>query len=336
MKIESVRDLKLELALEVFAPIARDVLDRARRPRLGTVLAASPLQRVALGIARGTAPGEFSIAVRLQAKSALLQSFVDRIIAKAGREVDIGYIGRLKAFDTVDPGDPTTLRAVRRPLVIGCSLAHVASTAGTLGLIARHRKTGRTVLVSNSHVLAQGGQAKIGDGITQPGRIDGGGQADHVAALLDFAPFKDAGGNLIDAAIAGDRRREHRADAQYRARHRRHHGAGRHAAFAGRQGHQARPHHRPDPRRGDGDRNGRHRGRLRRRNPCVFDNRVEITGLPGTPFSDAGDSGSLVIDDQMRAIGLVFCGNPNAKDGAGLSYANHLPKVMAGLDLIPL
>src|SRR5215831_3193387 len=81
MKIESVRDLKLELAVEVFAPIAKEVLDRAMAPKLGAVPATSPLRRVALGIARGTAPGDFSIAVRLQAKSALLQSFVDRIVA---------------------------------------------------------------------------------------------------------------------------------------------------------------------------------------------------------------------------------------------------------------
>ena len=69
---------------------------------------------------------------------------------------------------------------------------------------------------------------------------------------------------------------------------------------------------------------------------ATFDHQLEITGLPDLPFSDRGDSGSLVLDENMRAIGLVFCGNPSANDGRGMSYANHLPKVMAGLDLIPL
>src|SRR5262249_31746630 len=68
--------------------------------------------------------------------------------------------------------------------------------------------------------------------------------------------------------------------------------------------------------------------------PLVFDNQIEITGAPGAPFSDAGDSGSLVIDEQLRAIGLIFCGNAAAMDGAGLTFANHLPKVMSALDLI--
>jgi hypothetical protein len=43
-----------------------------------------------------------------------------------------------------------------------------------------------------------------------------------------------------------------------------------------------------------------------------------------------------VLDRQMRAIGLIFCGNPNANDGSGLSYANHLPRVMTALDVIAL
>lgn len=334
MKIQSVRDLKLELALDVFAPLAKEVLDRALSPKLGAVLSASPLQRVALGIARGKSPGEFSIAVRLQAKSALLQSFVDRIVAKAGREVDIDYVGRIKAFATAEPTDPTALRKVCRPLVIGCSVAHVASTAGTLGLIARHRKTGRTVMVSNSHVFAQAGQAKIGDGVTQPGRLDGGGTGDHVAALFDFAPFKNPGANLIDAAIALIDDNVAIVPNQV---------AGVGAITV--------PDDAPLLPGIKVSKLGRTTGLTHGEitatelddvavdydvGTLVFDNQIEITGLPGAPFSDRGDSGSLVVDDQLRAIGLIFCGNPSAKDGAGLSYANHLPKVMTGLDLIPI
>jgi len=331
VKIESVRDLKLELALEVFAPIANDVLARALKPKLGAVPFVSPLQRVALGIARGTAASEFSIAVRLQGRSALLNAFVDRIVAKARHEVDVGFVGRVRAFD-VSP-DASALRTACRPLVIGCSLAHVASTAGTLGLIARHRKTGRPVLVSNSHILAQAGQAKIGDGITQPGRLDGGGPDDHVAALLDFAPFKIAGANLIDAAIAMVDDRIDISLNQVPGI-----GAvtvtGEEPLLPGKKVMKV------------GRTTGLTHGEITATElddivvdydvgSMVFDNQIEITGLPGAPFSNAGDSGSLVVDEKMQAIGLVFCGNPNAKDGAGVSYANHLPSVMAGLDLIP-
>jgi hypothetical protein len=333
MKIESVRDLKLELAREAFAPLVRSALDRVRAPRLGAVLAPSPLQRVALGIARGKTAGEYAIAVRLQDQSPLLQSFVARIVERAGREVDVSFVGRLKAFDSANPGDPTPLRQLCRPLVIGCSLAHVAFTAGTLGLIALHRKTGRAVIVSNSHVLAQGGLAKVGDGISQPGPIDGGSAGDHIGALLDFAPFRPAGGNLVDAAIAV-------TDDSIAIT----------PNFIAGIGAITVP--------GDdvpllpgatvfklGRTTGLTQGTVTAievddiavdydTGTLVFDNQIEITGAPGAPFSDAGDSGSLVIDEQLRAVGLIFCGNAAAMDGAGLTFANHLPKVMSAMDLV--
>ena len=335
MKIESVRDLKLELAREVFAPLVRDALERVRAPRLGAMPASSPLQRVALGIARGSAPGEYAIAVRLQEQSPLLQSFVARIVERVGREVDISFVGRLKAFDSINPADPASLRQLCRPLLIGCSLAHVAFTAGTLGLIAQHRKTGRAVIVSNSHVLAQGGLAKVGDAINQPGPIDGGGANDHVGALLDFAPFRPSGGNLVDAAIAV-------TDDTIAITPNFIAGLG---AITVPTDDGATPLLPGAKVFKLGRTTGLTQGTVTAievddiavdydTGPLVFDDQIEITGVPGTPFSDAGDSGSLVIDEQLRAIGLIFCGNAAAMDGAGLTFANHLPKVMSALDLV--
>jgi hypothetical protein len=201
MKIQSARDLKLEIASEVFAPIAKDLLERALNPKLGTILIPSPLQRIALGIAQGKTAGEFTLAVRLQAKSALLNKVVDLVRARAPGEIDVRFVGRVRAHDDVGSA-VTDLRKACRPLVSGCSIAHVAFTAGTLGLIARHRKSGRPVITSNAHVLAQAGQAKLGDVVTQPGPMDGATSDNHVAALLDFLPLKLAGSNRIDAAIA--------------------------------------------------------------------------------------------------------------------------------------
>jgi len=332
MKMESVRDLKLEIAKEVFAPIVNDLLERALKPRIGTRLALSPLQRISLGIAPGAAPGEFKIAVRLQARSALLRKFVDLVRAKVGDEIDVRFIGRVSAHD--DANAVENLRKVCRPLLIGCSIAHIASTAGTLGLIARHRKSARTVVLSNTHVLAQTGQAKLGDTITQPGPKDGATGDDHVAALLDFVPLKLSGSNLIDAAIAVIEDTVQLAP----------------NALPG-----VGPFTIPDD---DAVLPGTKVMKLGRTTglthgeilatelddlavdydigTATFDHQLEITGLPDLPFSDRGDSGSLVLDENMRAIGLIFCGNPNANDGRGMSYANHLPKVMAGLDLIPL
>src|ERR1700744_725740 len=139
MKLQSVRDLKQEIAAEVFAPLIDDLLDRALKPAIGDRLAALPRQLLAIGISPGHAPGEFMLAVRLQSQSAFLQSLVENLRAKAGGEIDVRFVGRIAAQGADTSAE---LQKVRRPLVIGCSVAHIASTAGTLGLIARHRKTG--------------------------------------------------------------------------------------------------------------------------------------------------------------------------------------------------
>ena len=330
MRIESARDLKLEIAREVFAPLAHELLERALKPKLGTVLARSPLQRLALGIARGKTAGEFVIAVRLQAKSVVLQKAVELVRTRTRGEIDVRFIGRLAAHD----GDGAELRKVCRPLVIGCSVAHVAATAGTLGLIARHRKSGRTVLLSNSHVLAQAGQAKIGDAITQPGRLDGGGSSDHVAALLDFAPLKIPSSNQVDAAVAlVDETIDLVPDTVQ--------GVG---AFTIASDDAVVPGMKVVKL---GRTTGLRHGEILATElddivvdydvgVATFDDQIEITGMPDLPFSDRGDSGSLVLDENARAIGLLFCGNPKANNGQGLSYANHLPRAMASLDVIPL
>jgi len=333
MNLSSARDLKLEIARDVFAPIINDVLDRALKPKLGTELIPSALRRIALGIALGKKAGEFTLAVRLQTKSAVLRKVVERVRAKVGEEIDVRFVGRVEAHD--DPADTGTLRGVCRPLVIGCSVAHIASTAGTLGLIANHRKTGRSVLLSNSHVLAQSGQGLPGDAITQPGRLDGGDGDDHVAALLDSVALKMTGANHVDGAIAV-------VDDSIALKPNELPGVG---AFTI-----------PPP---DiaivpgmkvmklGRTTGLTHGEIVATElddivvdyptgTATFDDQIEITGVPNLPFSDRGDSGSLVVDETMQAIGLVFAGNPHANDGRGLSYANHLSRAMAALDLISL
>ena len=333
MNIQSVRELKLELAAEVFAPIASELRERAQRRLLRMPQRSSPLQRVALGIGKSTRRGEFSLAVRLQARSKALQAMVERLRERARGEIDVRFIGHLRPHDGIQ-GPPAGLRKICRPLVIGCSVGHIATTAGTLGLIARHRKTGQAVMLSNSHILAQSGQAQNGDPITQPGPLDGGNADNVVAALTDSTTLNVPGPNQFDAAIAIID-----SGVAYTPNIVPELGAftigsedtilpGVKVAKVGRT---------TDLRRGEilatelddvvvrydiGD--------------ATFDHQIEIAGQPNLPFSDDGDSGSLVLDQQMRAIGLIFCGNPNANGGAGLSYANHLARIMTALDIVSM
>jgi endonuclease G, mitochondrial len=70
------------------------------------------------------------------------------------------------------------------PIRPGCSIAHITSTAGTLGAMARDSRSGETVLLSNWHVLSGAG-GQPGDIIVQPGPFDDN-QVDknHVGQLL--------------------------------------------------------------------------------------------------------------------------------------------------------
>ena len=89
------------------------------------------------------------------------------------------------------------------PIQSGFSVGHFKSTAGTVAAIVR--KTGVLYILSNSHVLAQSGKGKVGDKILYPGPADGGTASTNLAATLsEFIPFDLSGSlnNKMDAALA--------------------------------------------------------------------------------------------------------------------------------------
>jgi hypothetical protein len=63
-----------------------------------------------------------------------------------------------------------------------------------------------------------------------------------------------------------------------------------------------------------------------------FDNQIEIEGTGRTSFSDGGDSGSLIVDESMQAVALLFAGgDQGGSNGLGLTYANPIQRVLADL-----
>jgi hypothetical protein len=63
-----------------------------------------------------------------------------------------------------------------------------------------------------------------------------------------------------------------------------------------------------------------------------FNNQVEIEGAGDAPFSQGGDSGSLIVDADRRAVGLLFAGGDHGgTNGKGLTYANPLRSVLDAL-----
>jgi hypothetical protein len=75
-----------------------------------------------------------------------------------------------------------------RPAPGGISIGHRDITAGTLGCLVR--KNGERFILSNNHVLANSNEAAVGDPILQPGPYDGGRlPQDHIANLEAFVPL---------------------------------------------------------------------------------------------------------------------------------------------------
>ncbi len=82
-----------------------------------------------------------------------------------------------------------------RPCQPGVSVGHYQSTAGTLGAVVKDKATGELMVLSNNHVLANGSsyqdvRAKKGDPILQPGPYDGGNVKDRIGELHRYVPLE--------------------------------------------------------------------------------------------------------------------------------------------------
>jgi hypothetical protein len=97
-----------------------------------------------------------------------------------GLPTDVVQTGRIRALQL-----PTERH---RPAPGGVSIGHHEITAGTLGCLVK--KGEQTFILSNNHVLANSNDAQIGDPILQPGPYDGGRfPEDHIADLEQFVPI---------------------------------------------------------------------------------------------------------------------------------------------------
>lgn len=154
-----------------------------------------------------------------------LLSEADQVPAKikdvATDVVEVGDIfaggGDLSAVEDVDEihetVTPQLLRRRVRPARGGYSVGHYKITAGTLGTCCYDLSPfpsipRRYYILSNNHVLANSNNARIGDPILQPGPYDGGRYPqDLIARLSRFVPIRFISGtsapcNYVDAAIA--------------------------------------------------------------------------------------------------------------------------------------
>jgi len=328
MRLDSARALKAALSEQVLprlvaSPRVRSGLGGGAR---ALTFAEAPPPTLALGLAPQSA-GEFALAVRVQRRALVQGREVELIARQAKGEVDVRYIGDVRKRAIPWP------QQRHRPLRIGSSVGHFNVTAGTLSGFARPRAGGPTALLSNNHVLANENRAKKGDAVLQPGVVDGGkAPRDAAAALAGFVRLKRLGPNLVDAAVATLKQ-------------------GVEADLATLTG--------LGKLKGVGDvfveegtrvaKLGRTTGLTRGRvtafeldNVTVefdigflrFDNQIEVEGEGAGPFSEGGDSGSLILGKDLRAVALLFAGSDQGgANGQGLTYANPIHAVLDALQM---
>lgn len=291
-----------------------------------------------LKVSKGEPTGEWSLTVLVEeklpktkvAKDSLVPDTVDGVVT------DVVEVGKLEAL---------TFNARVRPALPGYSIGHKDITAGTFGCLVRdirrcccgyekdyccsHPKqecAGDYLILSNNHVLANTNQAQPGDLILQPGPFDGGVfPADGCATLERFEPIQlsqfssPRGYNLVDAAVA-----------------RPHHSREVTASIIG----QIMPRGIDQALTGSlvikaGRTTQITRGRVLSTNATVivgygigfgqFRHQIITTAMAA-----GGDSGSLLMDSNLSAIGLLYAGSPF------ITIHNHIADVETALGVRPL
>jgi hypothetical protein len=247
-----------------------------------------------------------------------------------GVPTDVVEVGKLEA---------QLFTAKTRPALPGYSMGHFNITAGTYGCLVRDLRRcccppqddcsckpekcpSDYLILSNNHVLAASNQASEGDYILQPGAVDGGVYpSDAVATLERFEPivFGRSGFNLVDAAVARPIESRNVTSALLGSLIPR----GVNQAFIGR------------PVIKVGRTTQVTQGRVLAVNATVAVNygigvaqfRHQIIT---TAMSAGGDSGSLLMDGDLNAIGLLFAGSSQ------ITIHNHIADVETALGVRPL
>ena len=250
-----------------------------------------------------------------------------------GQPVDVEQVGTFRRFMSPATGAAPALampnpRKKLRPARPGCSIgfkdpANQFIMAGTFGALVS--KGQKRFILSNNHVIADENKLPIGAAIFQPGFLDAGSPPNNgpIAKLTKFVQIKFGGAlNQVDCAIAqldstslatnevlfiGPPKGKTSAQIDMVV-----HKFGRTTGFTvGR------------VTSVETDVNVEYEGGV-----ATFDNQIIIVGLSATPFSAAGDSGSLILERSTnKAVGLLFAGSSTH------TIANHIGDVLKALSV---
>lgn len=280
--------------------------------------------------------GQFVVKVYMFDTAAVQSAAAESLFTKPMQQVsiDVEHLPMQTAFDRAAPKKPVAAasanpdqhQARRRPVPGGVEIAPLGGNfVGTLGCFVRRGgdDNGPLFVLSNNHVLADVNRFPIGKAFTQPFSAN---PADTIATLSGFEPilFPTPGSqprNVMDAGIAavtdtsqvvtGKMLNIKKYTPQLMA-----------------------------PRPGmtvtkSGRTTGVTSGMIRairvrgvqvnygtRQNPIIatFDNAITITGERGMPFSNPGDSGSVILDKASgRPVALLFAGDGSTTTACDVS-----------------
>ncbi len=271
-----------------------------------------------IGVAHDAQVGRESVAVLLRRPTpygqALAQSLGQRT---GGVPVMTQVVGE---FHSIRPllFLAGTRRQRVRPAPGGVSIGHRRVTAGTLGCIVQGVDR-EPYILSNNHVLANSNNTLPSEPVYQPGPYDGGSSLDDISKVVSWVPLTGNSVNYIDAALAKPNYQTDVATSIL--------DIGRIRGTIG-PGLEMRV-------RKSGRTTGLTQGVVTILRAYVqvnygnlgsltFDDQIVIQ--PGN-FSSGGDSGSLIVDDENRAVGLLFAGSE------AFTLANPIQRVFQGLQI---
>lgn len=300
---------------------------------------------------KGEKTNELAIIIFVNKKLPQAHLWEDQVVPRKLDKVstDVVEAGEVNAFERT-----TNVR----PAYPGVSIGHFQVGAGTFGAVVRDKKTDESLILSNNHILADAtngtdGRALIGDPIYQPGLYDGGVGEDALGYLERFIPiiktYEEADYSMAVAALNAGNRVVKMIRPNYRLRLEINHGITNKVDAA-----VARPIKKDliSPEIfGLGRVKGVGRAKLglnirkSGRTSGVTSGIVTATDVTinvqygkneTALFSDQvmadiksrpGDSGSLIVDDELNAVGLLFAGSDN------ITVFNNIANVTAALDV---
>ena len=248
-----------------------------------------------------------------------------------GIPTDVEEVGIFRRFASDDPvrawaqsGAMPNPRTKIRPAQPGCSIGYQDPSnqivmAGTFGAVVKD-KDGLYIL-SNNHVLADENRLALGAPIFQPGLLDGGNPStDKIANLTKFETLQTLSANTVDCAIAKVTTSTIVSkDVLYIGAPQ-----GTEDAAIDMAVHKF------------GRTTGYTVGRVTSIDTDVkvqydlgnltFSGQIIVVGNDGASFSNAGDSGSLILErGTNKAVALLFAGSPTH------TIANHIDDVLSAL-----